>query len=227
MEQDSDYFSEDSGELNRKLDDILESYERAAKSEQFLLLSFIYPLTQDYQLQSGISPARGFSPAIGIIQRRTQNQIIFSTFEWSDFMKTISEMQHSFFKCKHSDEDRPRPPVSCGDFLHVSQLVYEGVKQLMVMKNLTAIYLSELDVDTLININNLLVAQQIQFLDNFNFCSYYFNALSTLTELISTHKTILSIEELLEAFCKSSDDSLYTLALRQYLYYFKGKINMI
>lgn len=65
-------------DFNKKLDEILDSHERASKSKQFLLLSFIYILTQDYHLQCGI------------IQKRTHNQIMFSTFECTDVFSKVS-----------------------------------------------------------------------------------------------------------------------------------------
>lgn len=73
---------------------------------------------------------------------RTHNQIVFSTVEWTDFMMTILEMQDSFFKIKYFDEES-RSPVSSGDFLYVTQLIYEAVNQLMVD--------GELEVDLSVN----------------------------------------------------------------------------
>lgn len=124
MDHDSGYCSETSGDFNRKLYEILESYDRVAKSEQLL--------------QWSLSPRRRFS---------------------APFMKKIMEMQYSIFKTNQFG-DEPRPPFSYGDFLHITQMIYERVKQLMVMKNLTAIYLNELDVDPL---NCSLVASILYF----------------------------------------------------------------
>lgn len=206
-----------------EIDRILDRYEEAAKEEQYYLLLSHFPLfNSDYQLQCGLSPARTFAPVI-ILQQQT-TKIVFSTYEWYDLIQILQCVKANFFQVPGFHE--VSAPMWCGDYIQVDKLVYEGVKQLGLTKHMVVLYLLESDVDELLNINLALISNHIEMLDQLNFCMYLNNILDIVRDWISSNKTILSISEIIEGICNSSANCMLSKALREYLFYFRDKIDV-
>lgn len=214
----------DSEEYSAELDRLLEQYEQAAKNEQYHLLQFSFHLVNsDYVIECGLSPARSFSPVVKL-QMQT-NKIIFIATEWYEFINILMKLQNEFFKNNCDKHDCI--PIACGDFpnITISKLIYDGnVKQVMVMKQLSWLYLSEEDVEQIVKINQPLISFRLTLLEKLNFCLYYYNILSNIRKIDLKNFKDVSVIDLLHSFCNSESNILLANALKDYIFYYKDTI---
>lgn len=217
MSQDFGYCEEENYDYS--IDKVLEMYEEAAKNEQYYLLHTKYPVINSaLDIQCAISPARTFSPVV--ILQNGAAKIVLSIFEWQDMLVTLKLMQSNFFESS-APPNTVAAPVSCGEFLHLSQITHDDVKQVMIMRHLTSLYLYYSDVIELLKMEQLITCK-INLLGKVDFCKYYFNVLEEICSwkhLICTQP----IEKLLASFCHDNSSMLST-ALREYIFYYKDKI---
>lgn len=205
-----------------QIDKILEQYENAANDEKYYLLQSSFEVMNSHcELRVGISPARSFSPII-ILKSQVQ-KIVLSTYEWMDLIEVLTQIQKDFFTDDYELKESNNPPIRCGDFLHVSKLMYEDTKQVMVMKHLYAVYLSDYEVNEILKMDLALIRTQLNLLKDIEFCKYYYNMLNIVRKWFATNKTVLSAYEILCSFCECSN-SLCSNALKQYLFYYKDSI---
>lgn len=222
MSEESGYFSEE--DYSDQIDKILDMYETAAKNEKYYLFQSVFPVQKSsLELQCGLSPARTFSSVI--ILRNQSQQISFSTYEWADIMDILRCLQKEFFVPTYVD-DGLAAPLQCGDFVHISRVIYEGdVKQVMIMKHLRVLYLEDHEVSEILKMDLALLTPQINLLEDLHFSEYYANVLEIVRNWLISNKTILSIDEILYAFSETtSNNSMLGNALKQYLFYYKEKI---
>lgn len=205
-----------------ELDRVLEQYEEAAKSEQFYLLQFSFPLKNSpYTIDCGLSPARNFCPIIRL--RMSSAKITFNSYQWTDFVNALRKTQDEFFN-NYNMEEKDYLPFFCDDLQSISlnKLVYDGeAKQVMVMKDLSVLYLDEHDVKEILNLP--LISHRLALLEELNFCLYYFDVLNSLRQAINS-TNCNSIIELLNWFCNSEGNTLLSNALRDYVFYYKDNI---
>lgn len=217
-------FSSSDENYMAEIDRMLQRYEEAAKTEQFYLLQFSFVITNShYTIDCGLSPARSFCP---IIRLRTQStRITFSSYEWTEFVKMLRKLSVEFFKNSAEANDVDYLPFFCGDlpFVTMSKIVYEdNVKQVMVMKQLSTLYLSEDEVEQILNIDSNLISHRMTLLENLNFCMYYFDALNTIRQTNNLENA--PITDLLCCFCDSEGSTLLSNALRDYIYYYGDSV---
>lgn len=225
----NDALSSSTGEFSsenysEELDRVLQKYEEAARREQFYLLQFSFQLKNSpFTIDCGLSPARSFCPIIRL--RMQTSEITFNSYEWVEFVSALKTLQDEFFKKSHVEPVIGEYlPFFCDDFqsISMSKLVYDGnVKQVMVMKHLSILYLNENDVEEILNIP--LISHRVTLLEELDFCLYYFNTLNTLRQTIIKSKNV-SIIELLNSFCILEGNTLLSNALRDYVYYYKDNI---
>lgn len=213
-------FSNNSEDYSSELNRILERYEKAANEEQFYLLQFSFQLTNSYYtIDCGLSTALDFS---SIVRLRTEStKITFDYYQWSQFIFKLRSLQDAFFK--NSMQQFPNHFGDSEDHITVNPIIYEDhVKQLMVMKHFTVLYLSESDVEQILNLELSIISHRLSLLENLNFCMYYHDALNTIQQTIPENTSII---ELLKCFCDSEGScSLAANALRDYIYYYNDKI---
>lgn len=223
MAQDSGYCSGSEIDYMAEVDRALNMFEAMSKDEKYFLLksSFKVPKTT-FELGCGLSPARSFSPVI--ILKQTNQQLIFSTYEWAEMMDVFHDLLTDFFSCQDTRNGEVHPPIKCGEFVHISKLIYdENIKQLMVMKHLRVLYLMQEDVMEIIRMDSGLLSAQVNFLEDLNFCMYFHNVLDNIRNMLPSTK--LSVLELLDNVSKcTSHNVLHGNALREYLYFYKEKI---
>lgn len=203
-----------------ELDRVLEQYEEAAKSEQYYLLQFSFHLPHSYYtIECGLSPARSFSPVIRL--QVSAQKITFTSYEWTTFIGVLEKLQEEFFKNPSTDADSY--PITCGDFRNITltRFIYDNdIKQVMVMKQLSWLYLSENDVKQILDINSSLISHRLTLLENLNFCMYYYDVLNSIRLMNSDD---VSIIELFYNYCNSENNILLANALRDYIYYYLNK----
>lgn len=225
----NDALSSSTGEFSsenysEELDRVLQRYEEAARRERFYLLQFSFQLKNSpFTIDCGLSPARSFCPIIRL--RMQTSEITFNSYEWSEFVNALKTLQDEFFKKSNVElEIDDYLPFFCDGFqsISMSKVVYDGnVKQVMVMKHLSMLYLDENDAEEILNIP--LISHRLSLLEELNFCLYYYNTLNTLRQTIINSKNV-SIIELLNSFCNSEGNTLLSNALRDYVYYYKDSI---
>lgn len=209
-------------DYSANLDRILAMYEQTSKEEKYyLLLSSFKPINTEYELQCGLSPARTFSPVV-IIQHHVA-KIVCSTYEWTDLIAILLDLQKTFFRAVVPDSDDTET-ISNGDYMYIVKLTQNKVKKLMIVKHIHAIYLSVNDVNEILNINTTLLMHHIIMLDKLDFCSYYYNILDIIRTWLDSNKTTLSLFELLQGFCRGSPNCMLTHGFREYLMYYKDQI---
>lgn len=219
-ESDSSFSSEFSSDsYSAELDRVLEQYEEAAKNERYYLLQFSFHLPRSYYtIECGLSPARSFSPVVRL--QVHAHSITFTSYEWSEFIIMLEKLHDDFF---NGANDVDSYPIACGDFpnITVSRLIYDNkVKEVMVMKQLSWIYLSEDTVKQILDIHLPLISHRLSLLENLNFCMYYYDVLNSVRLMDSN----VSVIELLQNYCNSEKNILLANALRDYIFYFKEEI---
>lgn len=207
---------------SEELDRVLQRYEEAAKNEQFYLLQFSFLLKNSpYTIDCGLSPGRSFSPVVRI--RMQSAEITFSSYEWVDFLEALRKIQQEFFNnCNLTEADIL--PFYCDDShrISLSKLIYdENVKQVMVMKYFSQLYLDENDVQEMLDLP--LISHRLTLLEELNFCLYYYNVLNTVRKSINS-TNCFSIIEHLTCYCNFECNTLLANALRDYIYYYKTSI---
>lgn len=219
MSQDSGFSDKD---YNAELDRTLQMYEEQAENETFYLLRFNLKLKNSaYELECGLSPARVFSPVI-ILKGDENNKIVCSTYEWTNLIDVLKQMQKDFFVNTRVDNFWS-PPIQCGE-LKIFKLGYgRHTKHVMVENGSAIIDLNERDVDEITKVDQVIISHQINILNNLNFCEYYYNRFDDMRKFMLTD-TSLSLEEIMyDCYCGVSNEILLDIALKQYFYYCKGK----
>lgn len=210
-------------DADSEIERILSEYEKTLKFNSSLLLLNGFKLTNSsYRIECGLSPARNFLPAI--IIRQNDDEMIFNTIEWAQLIEELQKLYSSFLTAEESEMSRP---ISIGDTTTINKVICGNEKQLKFMQRLNSFYLSAKDINELLKIDLALVSHRVEMLINLNFSYYYYNVLHSLKECFnysSTSSPSLTIVEILNVFCESTDNSLLSNALREYLYFYKEDI---
>lgn len=214
-------------DYDKELNEILARYEEAASKETIYLLHTVFPLSTNYiQIQCGLSPARCFCPAVIIQHNFKPIRISFSTFEWSTFIELLRHLQIKFFATSiegHRDEYEP-VTHPCGDYITISQLIYEDMKMLSIFRHGITVDLFEQDVNELLKMDKSLLSQRITMLDSLNFCEYYYSVLDMISNWLKSNKISSNVEEIILGFCEISNGTLLSNALCEYLYFYKNSV---
>lgn len=203
-------------EVDRILSEYLSEYEKSLKFNRSLLLLNTFKLTNSsYVIECGLSPARNFLPAI--ILRQYQDEMIFNNLEWSQLMDKMQK----FLASEEVDIN-----ASIGNTT-ISKVNHDAENQMKFIQRLTCFYLSHKDIQELVKIDLSLVSYRVAMLSNLNFSYYYYNVVHSLKECFNYNTTVthsMNIVEILNVFCESTDNSLISNALREYVYFYKEDI---
>lgn len=210
----------DTTEVDNEIARILSEYEKTLTfNNTLLLMNTIKIPNSSYVIECGLCPTRNFSPAL--ILKQHDFEMIFSTSEWS---KLIEEL-HKIYT--NTEEIDLRSTISIGDFTTIRKMLQGNVTELILMQRLTSLYLSDSDISELLKINIALLSHRVAMLGTLNFSYYYHNVLYSLKECFnynSSSNPNMSIVEILNVFCESTDNSLLSNALREYIYFYKEDI---
>lgn len=83
----------------------------------------------------------------------------------------------------------------------------------MILKYCKIIHRNERDVNEIIKIYLAVISHKIKFLNDWNFCLYYYKTCVVITNWIANNTTT-SIPKLFYGFCGSNDDSLLNNAFK-------------
>lgn len=209
----------DATDVENEIARILSEYEKTLTFNRTLLLLNTFKIpNSNYVIECGLCPTRNFSPTL--ILKQHDVEMIFNTFEWSKLMDELQKLyteQIDLNLCS---------PISIGDTT-IRKMLQGNVTELMLMQRLTSLYLSDSDINELLKIDIALVSHRIAMLGTLNFSYYYHHVLHSLKECFnynSSSNPNMSIVEILNVFCESTDNSLLSNALREYIYFYKEDI---
>lgn len=85
------------------IDKMLAKYDEEIKTEKRLVNEVHYPISRSYSISTGLSPARGFIPAVNITHKR--NCISFISVDWEEFLKFSERItEHTMTRCGSVEE---------------------------------------------------------------------------------------------------------------------------
>ncbi|CAH2007046.1 unnamed protein product [Acanthoscelides obtectus] len=217
---------ESSVNYDRELDAILERYEEAAKNEDHYLLYTQFP-NGSYQIGCGLSPARSFTPAV-IVWNSSRLKLSFSSYEWEQL---ITQLNVVTVKETEEDEEEKNLPdkydpveIECGDYCRIRRLIYDSTKILEITKHNISFYLSEMDVNALLEANNELLVPYMSMLETVEFPSYYYNALKIVRASFNDQNyTFSDAIQKLYTF-KLVGCTLQHIALGQHIFFYRHRI---
>lgn len=199
---------------------ILDEYKRTTTFNRTLLLVNTFTLpNSNYVIECGLYPSRNFQPAI--ILRQHTSEMLFNNLEWIKLIEELQKLYTGFLTSEVTDANL-HPPISIGDFTTMKTMLQGGVKEVMLMQQLTSLYLSDTDISELLKINLSLLYYRLKMLSNLNFSYYYHNLLHSLKEFVND--STMTIIEVLNIFCESTDNNLLSNALREYIYFYNEDI---
>lgn len=204
-------------DVDAEIDRILSEYEKTLKANHSLLLRNRFKLpNSSFVVECGLCPIRNFSPTI--LLRKHGVEMVFTTQEWSQLISELEKLYNTFlFPTEINADSHMYSPIFIGDYTTVDKIFHTNVKQLMLMQQLTSLYLSDIDISEICKINLSLVSHRIALLSSLNFKHYYNNILNSFIENNSNSR--LNMIEVLKIFCECTDNSLLSNALREYIYF--------
>lgn len=104
------------------------------------------------------------------------------------------------------------PPIQCGDFITISELVYdENVRHFLVIKQIKHLYLQEDDVNEILEMDIAILSHYIDLLNELDFCMYYYNTLDDIKSYSLNNKTVISLREIVYGYCETSNTHYYVI----------------
>ncbi|CAH2012943.1 unnamed protein product [Acanthoscelides obtectus] len=217
---------ESSVNYDRELDAILERYEEAAKNEDHYLLYTQFP-NGSYQIGCGLSPARSFTPAV-IVWNSSRLKLSFSSYEWEQLITQLNVV--TVKETEEQEEEKNLPDkydpveIECGDYCRIRRLIYDSTKILEITKHNISFYLSEMDVNALLEANNELLVPYMSMLETVEFPSYYYNALKIVRASFNDQNyTFSDAIQKLYTF-KLVGCTLQHIALGQHIFFYRHRI---
>lgn len=199
---------------------ILEEYKKTLTFNQSLLLLNTFKLpNSNYVIECGLCPPRNFS--VAIILRKNESEMQFNSLEWGTLIEELQKLYTSFLTTKSIDVNL-QPPIFIGDVTTMKPMLQGDVKEVMLMQRLSSLYLSDSDISELLKIDISLVSHRIKLLSNLNFSYYFHNILHSLKEI--SNNSSMSFAEILNIYCESTNNTLLSNALREYIYFYKEDI---
>lgn len=161
-------------DVSQFIDNMLAKFDEEIKVERRLINEVIYPITRSCSISTGLSPARGFLPAVNIAHKT--NNISFTSSDWEQFLKYSEHIEeHITGRC------------SCEEAYNVAEIailkwVFIGkVPAMQIQCRGVTLSIRKQYVKLLLQMSPL-VSQRVRRLEELNFRCYYNHLLQLLAE---------------------------------------------